>query len=78
MYNCCFALYIKINFLILVLTDQFKGAQALECLAFVAFLVTVVVIVYNGRIKLISKNAMSQIRFYPRISRIMQALYQLR
>jgi Mn2+/Fe2+ NRAMP family transporter len=38
-------IYIKINFLILALSDQFKGAQALECLAFIAFLVTVVVIV---------------------------------
>ena len=27
------------------LTDQYRGAQALECLAFIAFLVTVVVIV---------------------------------
>ena len=45
MYNFCFALYIKINFLIAPLTDQFKAAQALECLAFIAFLATVVVIV---------------------------------
>jgi hypothetical protein len=45
MYNVCFAFYIKLNFLILVLTNQYKGAQALECLAFIAFLVTVVVIV---------------------------------
>ena len=38
-------MYIKINFLILVLSDQFKAAQALECLAFIAFLATIVVIV---------------------------------
>ena len=50
MYNFCFALYIKINFLIAAIpikkiADQIKGAQALECLAFIAFLATVVVIV---------------------------------
>jgi hypothetical protein len=45
MYNCCFALYIKINFLILALPYQYEAAQALECLAVIAFLVTVVVVV---------------------------------
>ena len=48
MYNFCFALYIKINFLDTIDEDdldKLKGVQALECLALIAFLVTVVVIV---------------------------------